>query len=95
MEQLDAARGELLDDQLVGRVNSIVQVGRVKDVKEVEQRLRYWYRLLRRNAWRLLPFCKSAGVPGVAAMSMRLTRGCGNMGATSDAWAVCQLRRLK
>ena len=47
MEQLDAARDELLDDddQLVGRV---------KDVKEVEKRLRH--RLLPRNAWRLVPF---------------------------------------
>ena len=33
------------DDQLVGRV---------KDVKEVEKRLRH--RLLPRNAWRLVPF---------------------------------------
>ena len=47
MEQLDAARDDLLDlnDELVGRV---------KDVKEVEKRLRH--RLLPRNAWRLLPF---------------------------------------
>ena len=47
MEQLDAARDELLDDddQLVGRV---------KDVKEVDKRLRH--RLLPRNAWQLVPF---------------------------------------
>jgi hypothetical protein len=47
MEQLDAARDALLDsdDSLVGRV---------KDVKEVEKRLRH--RLLPRNAWRLIPF---------------------------------------
>ena len=47
MEQLDAARDALLDedDELVGRV---------KDVKEVEKRLRH--RLLPRNAWRLAPF---------------------------------------
>jgi hypothetical protein len=45
--QLDAARDQLLDydDQLVGLV---------KDVKEVEKRLRH--RLLPRNAWRLVPF---------------------------------------
>jgi hypothetical protein len=30
-----------------------------------------------------------------AAMSMRLTRGCGNLGVASHAWVVCQLRRLK
>jgi hypothetical protein len=47
MEQLDAARDELLDQ-------NDVLVGRVKDVKEVEKRLRH--RLLPRNAWRLLPF---------------------------------------
>ena len=47
MEQLDAARDALLDedDELVGRV---------KDVKEVEKRLRH--RLLPRNAWRLVSF---------------------------------------
>ena len=47
MEQLDAAREELLDDddQLVGRV---------KDVKEVEKRLRH--KRLPRNAWRWVPF---------------------------------------
>jgi hypothetical protein len=42
MEQLDAARDD--EDELVGRV---------KDVKEVEKRLRH--RLLPRNAWRLVP----------------------------------------
>ena len=47
MEQLDAARDELLDDE-------DELVGRVKDVKEVEKRLRH--RLLPRNAWRLVPF---------------------------------------
>ena len=47
MEQLDAARDELLDadDKLVGRV---------KDKEEVEKRLRH--KLLPRNAWRLIPF---------------------------------------
>ena len=47
MEQLDAARDELLDedDELVGRV---------KDVKEAEKRLRH--RLIPRNAWRLASF---------------------------------------
>jgi hypothetical protein len=47
MEQLDAARDELLDedDKLVGRV---------QDVQEVEKRLRH--RLLPRNAWLLTPF---------------------------------------
>ena len=47
MEQLDAARDDLLDedDQLVGRV---------KDKEEVEKRLRH--KLLPRNAWRLIPF---------------------------------------
>ena len=47
MEQLEAALDELLDE------NDEV-VGRVKDVKEVEKRLRH--RLLPRNAWRLVPF---------------------------------------
>ena len=47
MEQLDAALDELLDDE-------DELVGRVKDVKEVEKRLRH--RLLPRNAWRLVPF---------------------------------------
>jgi hypothetical protein len=47
MEQLDAARDELLD-------KDNVLVGRVKDVNEVEKRLRHT--LLPRNAWRLLPF---------------------------------------
>ncbi len=47
MEQLDAARDELLDedDRLVGCV---------KDIQEVEKHLRH--RLLPRNAWRLIPF---------------------------------------
>jgi hypothetical protein len=47
MEQLDAARDELLDadDTLVCRV---------KDKEEVEKRLRH--KLLPRNAWRLIPF---------------------------------------
>jgi hypothetical protein len=47
MEQLDAARDDLLDD-------NDELVGLVKDVKEVEKRLRH--RLLPRNAWRLVPF---------------------------------------
>jgi hypothetical protein len=47
MEQLDAARDELLDedDQLVGRV---------KDKEKVEKCLRH--KLLPRNAWLLFPF---------------------------------------
>ena len=50
MEELDAARDKLLDDKdwLVGRH------WRVKNVKEVEKRLRH--RLLPRNAWQLIPF---------------------------------------
>ena len=47
MEELDAARDAFLDDD-------DKLVGRVKDVKEVEKRLRH--RLLPRNAWRLVPF---------------------------------------
>ena len=47
MEQLDAALDDLLDD-------NDELVGRVKDVKEVEKRLRH--RLLPHNAWRLVPF---------------------------------------
>jgi hypothetical protein len=49
MEQLDAARDELLDedDQLVGSV---------KDKEEVEKRLRH--KLLPHNAWRLIPLFK-------------------------------------
>ena len=47
MEQLDAARDDLLDEE-----DHVV--GRVKDVKAVEKRLRH--RLLPRNAWRLVPF---------------------------------------
>ena len=31
---------------------------------------------------------------GVAAMSMRLTHGCGSLGVASHAWVVCQLKRL-
>ena len=46
MEQLDAARDDLLDEE-----DHVV--GRVKDVKAVEKRLRH--RLLPRNAWRLVP----------------------------------------
>jgi hypothetical protein len=47
MEELDAARDRLLDkdDKLVGHV---------KDIKEVEKRLRH--RLLQHNAWRLISF---------------------------------------
>ncbi len=45
MEQLDAAL--LLDDE-------DELVGRVKDVKEVEKRLRH--KLLPHNAWKLVPF---------------------------------------
>jgi hypothetical protein len=47
MEELDAARDQLLDD-------ADGLVGLVKDVKEVEKRLRH--KLLPRNAWRLIPF---------------------------------------
>jgi hypothetical protein len=47
MEELEAARDQLLDDD-------DAVVGRVKDVKEVETRMRH--RLLPRNAWRLVPF---------------------------------------
>jgi hypothetical protein len=47
MEQLDAARDQLLDEDAN-------LVGRVKDVKEVEKRLRH--KLLPRNAWRLASF---------------------------------------
>ena len=47
MEELDAARDVLLDEDEG-------LVGRVKDVKDVEKRLRH--RLLTRNAWRLVPF---------------------------------------
>ena len=47
MEQLDAARDDLLDEE-----DHVV--GRAKDVKAVEKRLRH--RLLPRNAWRLVPF---------------------------------------
>ena len=47
MEQLDAERDKLLDeDDLL--------VGRVKDKEAVEKRLRH--KLLPRNAWRLIPF---------------------------------------
>ncbi len=46
-EQLDSARDKLLDDDEE-------RVGLVKDVKEVEKRLRH--KLLPRNAWRLVPF---------------------------------------
>ena len=47
MAELDAERDVLLDadDELVGLV---------KDVKDVEKRLRH--KLLPRNAWRLIPF---------------------------------------
>ncbi len=47
MEQLDAARVDLLDD-------NDELAGRVKDVEEVEKRLRH--RPLQHNAWRLVPF---------------------------------------
>jgi hypothetical protein len=47
MEELDAARDQLLDDD-----DGLI--GLVKDVKAVEKRLRH--RLLPRNAWRLVPF---------------------------------------
>ncbi len=49
MEQLDAVRDEFLD-------NDDKLVGRVKDVQEVEKRLRH--RLLPSKAWRLIPFFK-------------------------------------
>ena len=47
MEELDAARDQLLDDD-----DGLI--GLVKDVKAVERRLRH--RLLPRNAWQLVPF---------------------------------------
>ena len=47
LEQLGTALDELLDDD-------DECVGLVKDVKEVEKRLRH--KLLPRNAWRLVPF---------------------------------------
>jgi len=47
MADLDEAREELLDQD-------DDQVGRVKDVKEVEKCL--CHKLLQRNAWRLIPF---------------------------------------
>ena len=47
MKELDAARDLLLDED-------DALVGRVKDVKEVEKRLRH--KILPRNAWRLVPF---------------------------------------
>jgi hypothetical protein len=47
MEQLDAARDKLLDED-----NKLV--GSVEDTEEVEKRLRH--KLLPRNAWRLIPF---------------------------------------
>ena len=47
MAQLDAERDALLDEH-------DVRVGLVKDVNEVEKRLRH--KLLPRNAWRLIPF---------------------------------------
>ncbi len=49
MEQLDAARNELLDED-----NKLV--GRVKDKEEVEKRLRH--KLLLHNAWLLKLFFK-------------------------------------
>ena len=49
MEQLNAARDELLDDD-----DRLQVVGRVKDVKEVEKRLRH--KCLPQNTWRLVPF---------------------------------------
>ncbi len=47
MEQLDAARDALLDDDYE-------LVGSVKDVKEVEKRLRY--RLFLHTTWSVVPF---------------------------------------
>ncbi len=47
MEQVDAARNELLDEE-------DTLVGRVKDKEEVEKRLRH--KLLPRNTWRLISF---------------------------------------
>ncbi len=47
MEQLDAARDELLDED-----NKLV--GSVKDKEEAGKHLRH--KLLPRNAWRLIPF---------------------------------------
>jgi hypothetical protein len=47
LDELDAARDLLLDED-------DALVGRVKDVKEVEKRLRH--KILPRNAWQLVPF---------------------------------------
>jgi hypothetical protein len=47
MEELEAARDQLLDED-----DAVVE--RVKNVKEVEKLMRH--RLLPRNAWRLVPF---------------------------------------
>jgi hypothetical protein len=47
MGELDAARDQLLDED--GQLQ-----GRVKDVKEVEERL--CHNLLPKNAWQLIPF---------------------------------------
>jgi hypothetical protein len=47
MGELDAACDQLLDED--GELQ-----GRVKDVKEVERRLRH--KLLPKNAWQLIPF---------------------------------------
>ena len=49
MEQLDAVRDQLLAE-------GVEVVGCVKDVKEVDKRLRH--RLLPHNTWRLIPFFK-------------------------------------
>ena len=47
MEELDAARDELLEED--GEL-----IGRVKDVKEVKKRL--CNKLLPKNTWQLIPF---------------------------------------
>ncbi len=72
MEQLDAARDELLDedDQLVCRV---------KDKVEVEKRLRH--KLLPRNAWRLIPFFELF----MSSPKVELARFCASTG--SPHWA--------
>ncbi len=54
MEQLDAARDDLLDQD-----NKLV--GRVKNKEEVEKRLRH--KLLQRIAWQLIPSSSSSCFP--------------------------------
>ena len=44
--------------------------------------------------WEAVTLQQSLRMAGVAAMCMRWTRGCGNLGVASRAWVVCQLKRL-